>query len=154
MTRPRTFRERGTAAVEMALVLPVLLLVVGGIIDLGRMYMGEILVTNAARDGARMAALQSYTGDDVTLQATKAAAGISPFVAPSINVTTWPTPLASPAKTTCQVDPSPGASSAPVAKVTVTTTSFQWMTLNVIPRLVGGNIPAPTISATASMQCS
>ena len=148
----RLLGERGAAAVEMALVLPVLLLVIGGIIDLSRMYMGEILVTNAARDGARMAATQAYTSTDVSTQATKAANGITPYVAPSITVTTWPTTSA-PAKTSCQVDTSPGSSAASVAKVTVTANNFQWLTLNVIPRLVGGNIAAPTISATASMQC-
>ena len=147
----RADRDRGAAALEMALVLPVLLLVIGGIIDFGRMYMGEILVTNAARDGARMAATKAYTPADVTLQATKAATGITPFVAPSVTVTTWPAVASG--KTVCAVDPTPNSSTANVAKVTVTASNFQWMTLNVIPRLVGGNIAAPTISATASMQC-
>ncbi|WP_460932230.1 TadE/TadG family type IV pilus assembly protein [Phycicoccus ginsengisoli] len=145
--------ERGAAAVEMALVLPVLLLILGGVIDFGRMYLGEVIVTNAARDGARMAATKAYSSADVDLQARKATGGLTPFVAPGVTVTTWPGNGAT-GTTVCQVDTSPGSSSAPVAKVTVTATNFRWLMLNVVPRLVGGNIAPPTITATASMQCS
>jgi Flp pilus assembly protein TadG len=44
--------DRGAAAVEMAIVLPLLLLVVFGVIDFGRAYNARILVTSAAREGA------------------------------------------------------------------------------------------------------
>ena len=53
-------RERGAAAVEMAIVLPLLLLVVGGLVDFGRAYYLNSVITNAAREGARMVAM-SYT---------------------------------------------------------------------------------------------
>jgi hypothetical protein len=49
--------ERGAAAVEMALVLPVLLFLVFGIIDFGRMLNAQITLTEAAREGARATAL-------------------------------------------------------------------------------------------------
>ena len=58
-------RERGAAAVEMAIVLPLLLLVVGGLVDFGRAYYINVVITNAAREGARMVAM-GYT----TAQAT------------------------------------------------------------------------------------
>ncbi|MEU7824095.1 TadE family protein [Catellatospora sp. NPDC049133] len=48
-----TRRDRGAAAVEMALMLPLLLLLVFGIIDFGRMLNTQIRVTEAAREGAR-----------------------------------------------------------------------------------------------------
>jgi Flp pilus assembly protein TadG len=48
--------DRGTAAVEFALVAPVLLLLVFGIIDFGRMINARINITAAAREGARAAA--------------------------------------------------------------------------------------------------
>jgi Flp pilus assembly protein TadG len=47
--------DRGAAAVEFALVVPVLLIVVFGIIDFGRMLNAQLQVSEAAREGARAA---------------------------------------------------------------------------------------------------
>src|SRR6478752_6450005 len=47
--------ERGASAVEFAIVLPVLFLVVAGIVDFGRAYFGQIELANAAREGVRAA---------------------------------------------------------------------------------------------------
>jgi hypothetical protein len=52
-------RDRGSAAVETALVLPILLLIVFGIVDFGRMLNAQITLTEAAREGARAVALDS-----------------------------------------------------------------------------------------------
>lgn len=49
--------DGGAAAVELALVLPVLLLVVFGIIDFGRALNAQITLTEAAREGARAESL-------------------------------------------------------------------------------------------------
>lgn len=49
--------DRGAAAVEAALVLPLLLMIVFGIIDIGRMVNAQLRVTEAAREGARALAL-------------------------------------------------------------------------------------------------
>lgn len=46
--------DRGAAAVEAALVLPLLLLLVFGIVDFGRLLNAQIKVTEAAREGARV----------------------------------------------------------------------------------------------------
>lgn len=59
-------RRRGTAMVEMALVLPVFLMLVLGIIEFGRALTVMNLVTNAAREGARMAVIDGTTNSDVT----------------------------------------------------------------------------------------
>ncbi|MFZ3171746.1 MAG: TadE family protein [Carboxydocellales bacterium] len=45
--------ERGQAMVEMALVLPVLILLIFGIVEFGRVFNAYLIVTNAAREGAR-----------------------------------------------------------------------------------------------------
>lgn len=47
--------DRGAAAVEMALVLPLLLMLIFGIIDFGRLLNMQIALTEAARDAARVA---------------------------------------------------------------------------------------------------
>jgi Flp pilus assembly pilin Flp len=49
--------ERGAAAVEFALLLPLLVLIVFGIVDFGRAINAQITLTQAAREGARALAL-------------------------------------------------------------------------------------------------
>ena len=45
---------RGQGLVEFALVLPVLILVIFGVLELGRAFFAYIAITNAAREGARV----------------------------------------------------------------------------------------------------
>lgn len=49
--------ERGAALLETALTLPLLLLVCVGILEFGRAYQTWQVLTNAAREGARIAVL-------------------------------------------------------------------------------------------------
>jgi Flp pilus assembly protein TadG len=53
--------ERGAAAVELALLMPILLLILVGIVEFGRGYHAKLTLTHAAREGARALAV----GDDV-----------------------------------------------------------------------------------------
>jgi len=53
--------ERGAAAVEFALVVPLLLLLVLGIAEYGRAYSITATLSNAARAGARTMALENST---------------------------------------------------------------------------------------------
>ena len=57
--------ERGTAILETALTLPLLLLVSVGIFEFGRAYQTTQVMTNAAREGARVAILAGATQQDV-----------------------------------------------------------------------------------------
>jgi Flp pilus assembly protein TadG len=52
-----TERDRGAVMVELALILPVLLMVMIGIIDFGRAYSYQESIYGAAREGARVLAL-------------------------------------------------------------------------------------------------
>ena len=61
ITQPQTPIRRGVAAVEFALVAPVFFLVVLGIIEFGRMAMVQQVLTNAAREGARVGVLDGST---------------------------------------------------------------------------------------------
>ena len=54
---PPKSRDRGAAAVEFALILPIVLLVIFAIIDFGRLLNAQITLTEAARESARAAAL-------------------------------------------------------------------------------------------------
>jgi Flp pilus assembly protein TadG len=55
-------RDRGAAAVEFALVVPVLLLLVLGIAEFGRAYNIQTTVSAAAREGVRSMAVQNDPG--------------------------------------------------------------------------------------------
>lgn len=69
-TERREEGERGAAAVEFALVLPLLLALILGVVEVGRGWDAKLALTGAAREGARAAA----TGEDVA-GAVRAAAG-------------------------------------------------------------------------------
>lgn len=77
--------DRGAAAVEMALVLPLLILFTFGIIDFSRVFNAEIQISQAAREGARMAALAgSVTGfDKPAVKARVALAAPNPGFGPT-----------------------------------------------------------------------
>ena len=57
MKRHRPGGDQGSAAVEFVLVLPVLLIILFAIIDFGRLLNAKIVLTQAAHEGARAAAL-------------------------------------------------------------------------------------------------
>lgn len=80
-----TARDRGAAAVEFALCLPILLLLVFGIIDFGRMLNAQLTLTEAAREGARLAALGDSNADVQARSeaAAPALSGVSVTVAAS-----------------------------------------------------------------------
>jgi Flp pilus assembly protein TadG len=66
LRRSRLASQRGAQLVEFALVLPVLLLVLAGILDMGFLFKDYQVVTNAAREGARMASLPGWSTALVT----------------------------------------------------------------------------------------
>jgi len=70
----RQARERGAAAIEFALLFPLLMLIVFGTIDFGRALNAQITLTQAAREGARLDALGE---PNVVAQTQAAATGLS-----------------------------------------------------------------------------
>jgi Flp pilus assembly protein TadG len=74
-------RERGAVAVEMAVVLPLLLMLLLGIVEFGRAYNVQISLTQAAREGARFAAIHhgdsDFEADDIDVVALAAAPSLS-----------------------------------------------------------------------------
>jgi len=79
--------ERGAAAVEFAILLPLLLMLVLGTIEFGRAYNAQITLTNAARDGVRVMAINN---DPTAAKkaAQNAAASISTIPVSNITLST------------------------------------------------------------------
>jgi Flp pilus assembly protein TadG len=65
-------RDRGAAAVEFALVLPILLTLVLGIIEFSHLYNAQIVITNAAREAARTMAVTNNPATATTAARTAA----------------------------------------------------------------------------------
>ena len=57
--------ERGAALLETAITIPIILLISVGIFEFGRAYQTWQVLTNAAREGARIAILADKTDTDV-----------------------------------------------------------------------------------------
>lgn len=51
--------EAGQSLVEFTMILPIFLVLMFGLVDFGRAFYTWLLVTNAAREGARVAAVQA-----------------------------------------------------------------------------------------------
>lgn len=122
----RSRNETGAAAVEFALVVPVLLLLLLGIIEFGRVFNAQMQVTAAAREAVRMMAIQKESGPSIAT-AIAGAPGLSP-------------PL-----TAGQVSVAPGSCTTSTdATVTVT------YSLTLVAGLFGQSIP---LTGRAVMRC-
>ena len=58
-------KDRGQALIETAIALPILLLVAVSIFEIGRAYQTSQILTNAAREGARIAVMPGTKVSDV-----------------------------------------------------------------------------------------
>jgi len=72
--------ERGAAAVEFALILPILILLVLGLIEFSRVYNIQISLSNAAREGARTMAVENSLPI-----ARSAAIAAAPSISPAVS---------------------------------------------------------------------
>ena len=128
---PRSRRERGAAAVEFALILPILLMLVGGTVDFGRLFYTQIQLSNAARDGVRLAAMGTTYSTSQIQDRTRIAASPLTVVNAGVTVTVC---TGAPAQATVSVVPQ---------------STFNWTVLGFVPGLP---LPQPTGSAT--MTCT
>jgi len=72
------YRECGDGLVEFALILPVLMLVLMGIVDLGRAVYAYSVVANSAREGVRYGICKPGDTVGMTNVATSFAIGLDP----------------------------------------------------------------------------
>lgn len=77
MFRRRWGDDRGAVAVEFALVFPLLVLVLFGVVEYGAVYNAQLLVTGAAREAAREMAVTG-DADAARAAAVDAAPGLVP----------------------------------------------------------------------------
>jgi Flp pilus assembly protein TadG len=75
--RPKRKRnERGQSLTEMALVLPVLLFVLAGVLDVGRLYYVTVAITDAAAEGASYAAIAPRDMAGIVQRAQSSSGGL------------------------------------------------------------------------------
>lgn len=89
----RVVGERAQAIVELALLLPILVVIVMGAIDLGRVYFAYTSVVNAAREGAVCASLRTACTIGVVGAVT---AEVGPDMAARVTAVTNPSPVGAP----------------------------------------------------------
>jgi Flp pilus assembly protein TadG len=138
----RSTSEKGAALIEVALTLPLLLIVAVGIFEFGRAYQTQQVLTNAAREGARVAVLPNQaTNAAQTRVTTYLSAGQLPN-ADSATVTVTSTNI------------SLGGTTTPGSRVTVNY-PFSFVVLQPVARLVVGDSTlgtALTMTASAEMR--
>lgn len=143
----RTLRERGAAAVEMAIIFPLLLLMVGAIVDLGRYMFTKEMLTNAAREGARMVAV-GYSETQASYRVDQSLAGGLTGVTKTYAYTA--------ATGNCPSSPGPTDTvTVTVSTATSGTNQFKYLILGPASRLVGGTtaLTAPVLTGASSMRC-
>jgi Flp pilus assembly protein TadG len=109
-SKRRPGSERGAAAVEFALIVPVLIVLVFGIVQFAIAYNREQGLQAAAREGARLASLPLSTQSEIITRVNDALAGV-PFDAP-------PTITVTPSATQPCADNSGGTVTVTVSAVT------------------------------------
>ena len=82
----REGKEKGQSLTELALVLPVMLLILAGVLDLGRLYYVTVALTDAAGEGAIYAAINPYATDEIIARAQAASGGLVQIDAEKINI--------------------------------------------------------------------
>lgn len=88
MTRAARRRDdSGVGVVEFALVLPLLMMLVFGVVQFGLLYNRQQALHAAAREGARVAALPSATQSEISTQALDALTGIPLEGTPTVTIT-------------------------------------------------------------------
>jgi Flp pilus assembly protein TadG len=84
--RERTAVERGAVAVEFALIMPVLLLILFGTIEFGRVWSQYQVFQGAAREGARCAAVAASSSCNIQDRIDGASGAYTPAATASVQV--------------------------------------------------------------------
>jgi Flp pilus assembly protein TadG len=124
----------GATAVEFAIILPVLILLMLGGMDLGHAFYMQHVITNASREGARYAA--NYTGN-----ASPASSAISTYVKTALNYNSYNF-------NNLSVDGTySGTSPSKIVTVTVQANKFWW----ILSTILGFTNPKQLTATTAML---
>lgn len=87
--RRRAWSSKGAAAVEFAIVVPLLLLMLLGLVDLGRLLFVQVSLNAASREGARASSLglTSSQVDSIVQQSSPGTARVSALGNATLQVT-------------------------------------------------------------------
>ena len=130
--------ETGAEIIEMAIVLPLLLMVLFGIVEFGFLFQRYVFLTNAAAEGARVASLPGYNQADV--QARVAAYAAASNIT-GVSATSVAAPIAG-----------PGGTSWPGSQVTVTYV-YSYQFIGPLAALVGGSMnPSVTLTSRSTVR--
>ena len=130
--------ESGAVLVEFALTLPILVVLMAGMFDFGLALQKYQVVTNAAREGARMGVLPGYVDADVKARvASYLTAG---------GVTGAPATLVENGVLT------PGAGVPFTTRRVTVSIDYSFLMLKPIARLVGGTFDKVTLKAISEMR--
>jgi Flp pilus assembly protein TadG len=134
-TKPvRRRGERGAALIEAAITVPIILLISVGIFEFGRAYQTQQVLTNAAREGARLAVISGSTDADVTTRVRNyMTAGQLPNAATA----------------TVSINRTVALTGSDTASQITISYPFQFMVLNPVVRLV---VPSSTTGAPITLQ--
>jgi Flp pilus assembly protein TadG len=132
--------DRGAELIEFAMVLPMFLVIFAAMIDFGFLFQRYEAVTNAAREGARVGVLPSYSTSDVESRVNSYLSASGLDSASAVTTTTY-----------CD-ETLPNGLIVPFAKVLVTyPSSFVFM--GPFAGLIGGAAPgAVTLKAQSMMR--
>jgi Flp pilus assembly protein TadG len=132
--------EKGAELIEFALTFPLLLLITMGIIDFGLLFQRYEVITNASREGARIAVLPGYEEDDIVARVNQYLQGTS------LSAATVTTVVGA-----AQTLPVGSGSCITVTPVTVSY-DHQYMFVGGIITYFGSSLGTRTLTATTSMR--
>lgn len=159
MNNRRASGESGQAIIELALTLPLLLVIVLGIFDFGLMFQRYEVVTNAAREGSRVGVLPGYAVGDAQERAKAylSAGGIDASAA-VVSAGCQTSGLALSGGTVCVsatkgASPTFGTPPKTVQQITTTVSyDHEFTFVGPIMNLLGGSLGTVRLLATSTMR--